>query len=843
MRNVYFVIFMLYISFPTCAENHFNPAFFGEDVADLSRFEENKQTSGYYNVELYVNNKMFKVIDILFKEDDHDLYAYGLYPCISSGLLSEMGVDLDTISYPKGESCIDIKEVIKNSDFDFDFDKLKLSISIPQINLHTSPQGEINDADFKRGINALTLSYDFTGSNGKEENLGVMNSNESYFLSLNSGLYIGDWSLKNTSSLYYNDDMNKFELENIKSYIFKPITKIKSNLMLGDTYTNSEIFDNFGMRGAILTSDDSILPDSMRGFAPTIRGIANSNAKITIKQHGYIIYENYVPAGEFEISDLYSTSSSGDLLVQIEESDGSIRKYNVPYSSVPLLQREGKVKYSASIGKYRTNRNDQNEDEFIQTSGLWGMPGGLTLYSGFQLAKKYQSIALGSGYSLGSYGAFSIDLTQAFSTLADDSHHSGQSIRFLYAKSLNDFGTNIQLMGYRYSTKGYYSFEDTTYKKMNGYYVDGQDGSSWVEPDITDYYNLHYNKRGRLQVNISQQIGEHSSFYITGSSQTYWNTDEAESLFQLGFSSFVGGVSVGSSYSFNKSPWTDEYESIFSLNVSIPLDISYDLDDLHANSNYSYTSDSGGNTTQTIGIGGNLLKEEQLSYNFQENIRNNGGGHSGNMSFNYSGQYGKSNLSYSYGRGSDYKRQRLNYGLSGGLIIHDKGVTLGQSLGDTNALVMVNETEGASFENQHGIKTDKKGLAIIPYLTPYRENRIALNTNSLPENTEVENAVDYLVPVKGTVNKVEFKSKIGARVIFKLTVNGKPLPFGASANINNENYSIVGDDGEVYFSGVSSNGEILVEWGDKKSQSCKFYYKLSKNALDKSINRISGECT
>jgi hypothetical protein len=60
-------------------------------------------------------------------------------------------------------------------------------------------------------------------------------------------------------------------------------------------------------------SDDEMLPDSQRGFAPTIRGMAHSNAKVTISQHGYVIYETFVSPGAFAINDLYPTAQSGDL--------------------------------------------------------------------------------------------------------------------------------------------------------------------------------------------------------------------------------------------------------------------------------------------------------------------------------------------------------------------------------------------------------------------------------------------------------------------------------------------------------------------------------------------------
>ncbi|SQI97309.1 fimbrial biogenesis outer membrane usher protein [Klebsiella oxytoca] len=51
---------------------------------------------------------------------------------------------------------------------------------------------------------------------------------------------------------------------------------------MGDTFTTGDVFDSVQFRGIQLMSDDEMLPDSQRGFAPTIRGMAHSNAKVTI---------------------------------------------------------------------------------------------------------------------------------------------------------------------------------------------------------------------------------------------------------------------------------------------------------------------------------------------------------------------------------------------------------------------------------------------------------------------------------------------------------------------------------------------------------------------------------
>jgi outer membrane usher protein len=53
-----------------------------------------------------------------------------------------------------------------------------------------------------------------------------------------------------------------------------------------------------------------------------VRGIVNSNAQVTIKQNGYIVYQTYVAPGASKANDLFPTSSSGDLMVEVKEQDG-----------------------------------------------------------------------------------------------------------------------------------------------------------------------------------------------------------------------------------------------------------------------------------------------------------------------------------------------------------------------------------------------------------------------------------------------------------------------------------------------------------------------------------------
>ncbi|WP_285218493.1 fimbria/pilus outer membrane usher protein, partial [Klebsiella quasipneumoniae] len=97
--------------------------------------------------------------------------------------------------------------------------------------------------------------------------------------------------------------------------------------------------DGVPFRGVQLQSSEQMLPARLRGFAPQITGIANSNARVTIRQNGYVVYETYVAPGPFEIKDLYQAGMSGDLEVTITEADGSVRSFVVPYSTLPVMLR------------------------------------------------------------------------------------------------------------------------------------------------------------------------------------------------------------------------------------------------------------------------------------------------------------------------------------------------------------------------------------------------------------------------------------------------------------------------------------------------------------------------
>lgn len=846
----------MFASYDARADYYFNPAFLSSDpsaVADLSRFNVAGQAPGSYRVDVWLNDTFQSTRDITFnarQKEAPENDDTGLTACLTLKSLDDLGVNIEGIPALKGvdpNRCIDISATIPAATARFNFEQQRLDISVPQAAIRSNAKGYIPPEQWDSGINALFLNYNFSGSNSRTQ-ANNSASTRNYFLNLNSGLNVGPWRLRDYSTWNYTHSGSDSyrEWQHISTYAQRAIIPLKSQLTVGENYTPSDVFDSLSFKGIQLNSDDNMLPDSMKGFAPTIRGIARSNAQVTIKQNDYTIYQSYVPPGAFAINDLFPTSSSGDLTVEVKEADGSVNAYSVPYSAVPVLQREGRIKYAATVAKYRSNSSQQNEPNFALGTLIWGLPKGFTAYSGAQLSSNYSAFALGGGVNMGNVGAISLDLTHARSQLSDDSTHSGQSIRFLYAKSLNALGTNFQLLGYRYSTSGFYTLDETTYKQMQGYDTDNDteyndDGT----PIWTQYYNLYYTKRGKLQFNISQQFAEYGSIFLAGSQQTYWHTDKKSLLMQLGYSGTASGVTYNLSYNYSKSPGMSGSDNIYSLTLSLPLslwmhpggDVTKRLNSMYATAGMS--TDNHGKTSNTAGLSGTLLEDNNLSYSIQQGYQNQGSGANGSLNTEYDSAYGNVNAGYNYSNNGDY--QQVNYGLDGGIVVHRDGVTLSQPLGETNVLIAAPGAGNIKVEEGQGIHTDARGYAVVPYATAYRRNRLALDTNTLGDDIDIDESVAHVVPTQGALVRATFKARQGARVLFTLTHNGKPVPFGAIlAREDDGGDTIVGENGEAYLSGLDPAGHLHVQWGEGEQNQCDANYQIPETK--QALVRLKAEC-
>ncbi|WP_042806372.1 fimbria/pilus outer membrane usher protein, partial [Yersinia massiliensis] len=358
------------------AENYFNPRFLSDDpakVADLSGFEKGLEAPpGIYRVDIYMNDGFMSTQDVSFQPDsDHKV----LLPCLTHSQLASMGVNTRSIpgmAVLATEVCVPLTSMIEEASTDFDVGRQRLSISIPQAYMGNLARGYIPPDQWQNGITAGLLNYSFTGSNVRNQQSSTSNY---AFLNLQSGVNLGAWRLRDNTSWSYSSgsgsNSNQNRWQHVNTYLQRDIASLRSRLTLGDGYSSGAVFDGVNFRGVQVATDDNMLPDSQRGFAPVIRGIARGTARVTVRQNGFEVYQTTVPPGPFAIDDLSGTGSGGDLQVTIQEADGSAQVFTVPYASVPGLLREGHVRYAMTVGQYRSGNDQQEQPTFGQgTQGI-----------------------------------------------------------------------------------------------------------------------------------------------------------------------------------------------------------------------------------------------------------------------------------------------------------------------------------------------------------------------------------------------------------------------------------------------------------------------------------------
>ena len=217
------------------------------------------------------------------------------------------------------------------------------------------PRGYVNPSELNAGSSIAFINY--TGNYYHTENRINDSNYESAFISLNGGINFGKWQYRQQSNISM-DNQHDTTVDHIRSYVQRPIDALQSQLVLGQQYTSGRFLSGLSFKGLSLMTDERMRPDSMRGYAPVIRGIAQSNAKVSVEQNGREIYQLTVAPGPFEISDLYPTNFDGNLTVIVTEADGSKHSTEVPYAAVPTSLRSGLSNYSIALGKTDLNHSE-----------------------------------------------------------------------------------------------------------------------------------------------------------------------------------------------------------------------------------------------------------------------------------------------------------------------------------------------------------------------------------------------------------------------------------------------------------------------------------------------------
>ena len=803
-------------------EADFDAAFLIGDNAqqlNIDRFKYgNPVLPGEYNVDVYVNGNWFRKHRMVFKAEDNS-NTKNAYTCFTAAKMLEYGVKTDIlkqkISDLSSDNCYRIDEWVDDAFYEFDSSRLRVDISIPQIALQHNAQGYIDPSAWDRGINAAFVSYNASAYKTKNDNSSITETNNA-FMSLNAGANIAGWQLRHNGQWKWtdhdssNDNKSKSSYDSVTTYLQRAFPEYRGVLTIGDYFTDGEVFDSIGYRGVDFSSDDRMLPNSMTGYAPRIRGNARTNAKVEIRQQGQIIYQTTVAPGNFEINDLYPTGFGGELEVSVIETDGTIQTYSVPYSSVVQMLRPGMNRYSFTVGKFRDK--DIDLDPMVgQAKYQHGINNYLTGYGGVQISEDYQAYTLGAAFAT-PIGAVSLDVTQSEAQFDRRKDMSGQSYRISYSKLITPTNTNLTLAAYRYSTENYLKMRDALLIQD----LDDRSTSS-----------SHVGKqRSEFQITLNQGLPSGwGNVYATGSWVDYWNRNETTRQYQIGYSNSYNlltyGLSAVKREIENTTTNTRSDDTEYMLTLSLPLTFKK-----HSVNINSVT------TQDRVNVGASGTVGERFNYGFSM-----GADYGQNPSFNTNAQYrtNYTTVGGSYSLADNY--QQFMVTARGNVVAHSKGIHFGPDQGQTMVLVHAPDAEGAKVNNTTGLTINKSGYAVIPYVTPYRLNDITLDPESMSTNVELQETSQRIAPYSGAISQISFATKSGKAIyIHGVTPEGKALPFAADAyNSKGENIGMVAQGSLVYIRTNDLADSITVKWGEAADQQCKLQYDVTQNSQENMI--------
>lgn len=803
------------------ADVNFNPDFLKNSagqVVDVDRFNgEYRVAPGEYQPDIYLNGSLVDRTSVTVVGDSEVSHL-----CFNESLLSRININLSRL--PKKSlammtdknTCPALESLIPGASARMNISDMRLDVSIPQAWLNQQARGYVPPSLWSYGENALYLSYNSTYF----EQHVAHDIYKSFYGDVRGSMNLGGWMLKH-SGAYSWDDQRGDKYNNFATNLQRDIPALNSRILIGDANTSGELFDSFSFRGVQLATAEQMLPDSLRGYAPVVRGIARTNAKVSIRQRDRIIYETSVPPGEFAINDLYPTGYGGDLQVTVTEADGSQSSFSVPYASVAELLRPGRINYNLMAGKLR-NFNVSHEPYVFQ--GIWkqGINNVITSYSGITTTDNYYSGLIGSAFGT-PLGAFGLDVTGArFSK--DDHSQSGTSVRASYSKYITATRSSFSLAAYRFSSSGYLDLHNAVYL-----------ADDMKHKGFSDSYDSINRPRNRFSLTLSQDLGDRfGQLYISGYRENYWNDVGSNTQYQAGYNNsykwFSYGLAVNRSQNRNS-----EKETQYLVNFSVPLGYGR-----HAPTLSSYTTIDGNGVSSQLGLNGVAGEHDQLSYNVSA-----GRDIDSNYASNVSGAYKfrDATLNGSLSKGKDY--HSYSTGLSGSIVAFSDGIVTSpyDSL-NTMAIVSAKNAAGANVEGYSGVTLNRWGYALVPYLTPYRMNEVAIDPKGLPFDVQLEATSKQIAPTQGAIVKLNYPTSKGRMVLIRATTSeGDALPFGASVkDRQGTDVGVVAQGGQIYVRLNEGQDRLNINWGSKKQFSCAFNVTLGAVTTNKSFERLNTVC-
>ena len=771
---------------------------FNTDVLDLKDRENldlgvfasaNYIMPGQYSFVVHMNRDTLTEFPVsYFPADDNPKSSFA---CLSPALVNELGLkeqSLKALRWWRDGNCLDLNSV-PGMQARGELSSSGLYVSIPQEHLeYTAPNWD-PPSRWDEGISGVLVDYNFnaqtTDRSREKGRNNTLSGNGTAGINWGAWRLRGDWQSQMQNRA---EQSSQQQFSWSRFYALRAVPSLRSNLIIGEDYLDSNLFGSFRYTGVNLSSNDNMLPPNLRGYAPEVRGVARSNARVIIRQLGRVLYDTQVPPGPFRIQDL-NDAVSGQLDVSVEEQDGSVQKFQIDTANIPYLTRPGSVRYKLAAGNPSDFEHKLDGPAFATGEFSWGVSNGWSMYGGGLGARNYGSMALGVGRDLMAFGALSFDVTQSKATLPGQDSVSGKSYRASYSKRFDEYDSQVTFAGYRFSEKNYMSMNE---------FIENQR----VGQPLNQSKELY-------TATLSKQFRDSDdSVYFNYNHQTYWNS-QASDRYSLSLSRYfdlAGWEKINLSLTAYQNKSLGSTEDGAYLSVSIPWGKTGSI-------SYNASVDRG-ETNHGLSYYDRI--DNRNNYMLSAGKSSSGGTATAFLS--HDGDQAQMVVSASSQAG-EYTSAGLS--LQGGATLTAQGAALHRStvMGGTRLLVDTQGVAGVPVRGNGGTtRTNRFGKAVITDVNSYYRNQADIVLDSLADDVEATKSTIQATLTEGAIGYRRFDVISGHKAMVSIRMVDKVAPpFGASAqNSRGQETGIVGEEGLTYLSGMKPGETMSLQWGGSK---------------------------
>lgn len=652
----------------------------------------------------------------------------------------------------------------------------RFQASHPQSIVHLDPQASAVDlivppqalsrdrhgqssAHYDSGGMAGVLNYDLAWS---QHRFGV-NAEDAWTARTELGLNAGNWVLRSHQLAGSLDGQQRVDW--LDAYAQRTFEQPALVFQLGQIDLRNPLLGGMAVTGVQAFPEQALHEASDQR---TIEGIAQTPARVEVRQGGRLVHATLVPAGPFALVPPALVDPLAPLEVSIIEANGKRRRLNVatPHS-VGLDSPAG---FTYGLGAMR----DHEHSPTVLSGGWNGNLGGrLATASGALANADYQALGVGLGLLAWTDAQISTVWRQSW---AGRHGHVGSQSQLRLAQR---WGRNWQAtVDYSRQTSGYRQLHEA---------LNTADKSGQVAFE-----------RDQYSFSLSSQQARLGGFSF-GLGQSRLADGQRLGRTHLAWSKALSKATVNVGVDWASR--TGRGGRAMYLGLSVPLDGKRRLRLSHV----------GKGETRRTGITLREQVNDRLDYDLgleqragQDGLRSRAG---------VSLRNGSNQMRLDYaGNGRDDRSVSAN--LRGAAVAHEEGITLSPySVHDTFALLNVAALEDIEVTTPSGpVRTDGNGRAVVAQVEPYREVPVQVRSRSLPRSAELDNAIVTVQARRGTVSKVAFDVQQRRRLLLMVSHDGKPIPAGAKVtDAAGEFVTLVQHAGVVFLHDYRQGASLSVE--------------------------------